>query len=101
MQSNLKNNYRPTGINVLVSKILPESKSTGGILLPERALPDDGIYTVLAMGDGVQRDGTKYVASFKVGDKVLVATYMGTPLPENNDYKIITMDTVIAVVEEK
>lgn len=101
MQSNLKYDYLPTGINVLVSKILPESKSTGGILLPERSLPDDGTYTVLAMGDGVRIDGTKYVPSFKVGDKVLLATYMGTPLPENNDYKIITMDTVLSVVREK
>jgi chaperonin GroES len=101
MQSNLKYTYEPTGINVLVSKILPESTTTGGILLPERALPDDGIYTVVAMGNGVQRDGSVYTPSYGIGDKVLLPSYMGTPIPENNDYKIIPMDTVISVVREK
>jgi chaperonin GroES len=100
MQSNLKYNYRPTGINVLISKVLPESTTTGGILLPERALSDDSIYTVVAMGDGVQRDGSVYAPTYTVGDKVFVPAFLGTPLPEDQNYKIIPMDAVIAVVEE-
>ena len=100
MQSNLKNKYRPLGVNVLVSKLLPEAKTAGGILLPERALPNDSIYTVIAIGDGLQRDGTTFTPGFGIGDRVLVPNYMGTPLPENDNYKIITMDTPLSVVEE-
>lgn len=64
---------------VLVERFLPEVKTKGGIMLPEKAQGKVLEATVVAVGGGARKDnGTVVPPSVKVGDKVLLPEYGGT-----------------------
>lgn len=68
----------PLADRVLVKRILPQTKTASGILLPEstQSKPNEG--EVLAVGPGfTTRDGTLVPVSVSVGDKVLLPEYGG------------------------
>lgn len=89
---------KPLGFNMLVSKILPEAKTASGLILPESALKSDGLYTVVDMGNGQMKDGTVFAPLCEVGDIVFIPDYLGTIVPgTDGNYKIVTMDSPIAV----
>ena len=58
---------------VLVQRIKAESKTAGGIFLPESAVKELNEAKVLAVGPGARdKDGKRIEVSVKPGDKVLV-----------------------------
>ncbi|CAO2831587.1 unnamed protein product [Amaranthus hypochondriacus] len=65
---------------VLVEKIVPPTKTTAGILLPESSSKlNSG--RVLAVGPGLRNEEGNHVpVSLKEGDKVLLPEYGGTPV---------------------
>ncbi|KAB1205722.1 10 kDa chaperonin [Morella rubra] len=68
----------PTLNRVLVEKILPPSKTTSGILLPEKA-PKWTSGKVVAVGPGARdRAGNLIPVSVKEGDTVLLPDFGGT-----------------------
>ncbi|XP_073057664.1 10 kDa chaperonin, mitochondrial-like [Primulina eburnea] len=68
----------PSLNRVLVEKILPPSKTTAGILLPERSSKlDSG--KVVAVGQGLRdKAGNLIPVAVKEGDTVLLPEYGGT-----------------------
>merc|ERR1712050_463436 len=70
--------FRPLMDRVLVKRVLAETKSAGGILLPEtsqKALP---IGEVLACGEGFRKeDGSLHPLTVAVGEKVLLPEFGG------------------------
>ncbi|GAB4855955.1 10 kDa chaperonin [Ancistrocladus abbreviatus] len=70
----------PTLNRILVEKIVPPSKTTAGILLPESSSKlNSG--KVVAVGPGARdRDGNVIPVSFKEGDTVLLPEYGGTQI---------------------
>ncbi|XP_059140180.1 10 kDa heat shock protein, mitochondrial-like [Physella acuta] len=71
--------FIPIFDRVLVERFLPELKTKGGIMLPEKSQGNVVEATVVATGTGAWKDnGTVVPPSVKVGDKVLLPEYGGT-----------------------
>ncbi|CAF0889112.1 unnamed protein product [Didymodactylos carnosus] len=70
---------------VLVERFAAETKTKGGIHLPEKALGKVLNATVVAVGKGIrQKDGTHVSVSVQPGDKVLLPEYGGTKVELND-----------------
>lgn len=82
---------------VVVKRLDPESKTRGGILLPDNAKEKPKRGTILAVGPG--RDGQEI--PLKKGDLVLFTAYSGHEY-KDDDYDVLVMncDDVLAKVEK-
>jgi len=86
--------YIPLFDNVLIKPLEGETKTPGGILLPESAKEKPQIGTVMAVGPGTTDDHGKVIKMIvKVGDKVLYKKWGG------NEVKMGTEEWLI--VEQK
>ncbi len=92
---------KPLHDRVLVKRVEPETKSKGGIIIPDSAKekPLEGV--VIAAGTGkIMEDGTVRELTVKEGDKVLFGKYSGTEIKvEGEEMSIIREDDILAVVE--
>ena len=71
-------NVKPLGDRVVIRRHDEETKTTGGILLPDTAKNKPQRGTVLAVGPGKMKpDGTRAEMQLKVGDKVLFTSWAG------------------------
>ena len=74
---------------VLVRRVMPVTKTAGGILLPESNITKSSDGEVLAVGPGmVTRDGTTIKPSVAVGDKVLLPEYGGLQVKVDGDENV-------------
>jgi len=92
---------RPLRDKVVVKPSEEESKSSGGIFLPDTAKkkPQEG--SVIAVGTGrLLDDGTIKPLTVKVGDTVVYSKYGGTEVTfESTDYVLLDEDQIFAVIE--
>lgn len=92
---------RPLGERILVQRVEAESKTAGGILLPESAKekPKEGI--IISLGDGRLLDnGERAEWSVKPGDRVLFTSYGGTEVKYNGEeYLIMEERDILGVIE--
>lgn len=92
---------QPLGDRVVVEREESESKTAGGIVLPESAKDKPSRGTVIAIGDGrLLDDGKRSKLQVKIGDKVLFTSYA----PESikiNDEELLLMreEDILAVIE--
>lgn len=93
---------RPLGDRLVVEPQELESKTAGGILIPDTADKDKPMQgTVLAIGLGKYVDGKMTPLQVKVGDKVLFGKYAGTNIKfSDKDYLVMREEDVMGVVEE-
>lgn len=71
--------FIPMFDRVLVERLLPEVRTRGGIMIPEKAQGKVVEATVVAVGNGARSEsGSVIPPSVKVGDKVLLPEYGGT-----------------------
>lgn len=92
---------RPLGEKVLVKRLEAESKTAGGIVLPDTAKEKPKQGTVLSVGDGRLLDsGKRQSLQVREGDRVLFSSYAGTEVKVDGQEMII-MDEgdILAVVE--
>ena len=74
-------NIRPLHDRVIVQRQEAETKTAGGIIIPDSAKekPQEG--EVVAVGKGIRReDGTVAPLDVKAGDKILFSKYAGTEI---------------------
>jgi len=72
-------NFLPLFDRVLVEKLTPETKTKGGIMIPEKAQGKVLEGTIIAAGSGARNnDGKAIPMTVKVGDRVLLPEYGGT-----------------------
>jgi chaperonin GroES len=92
---------RPLHDNILVKRLAEESKSKGGIIIPDTAKEKPSEGKVVAVGTGkILESGKKITPSIKVGDKVLFAKYSGSEIKIGGEEHIImTEDDILAVLE--
>ncbi len=86
---------KPLADRVLVEPKAAETKTAGGLIIPDNAKekPQEG--TVLAVGTG-KKDEPMEV---KVGDKVLYGKYAGTEInAEGKSYMIMRQSDILAVI---
>ena len=96
-----KNSIRPLGDRVLVSRVEAESKTAGGILLPDSAKEKPREGRVIAIGDGRTLDnGERSTFSVKVGDRVLFTSYGGTEVKFGGaEYLIMEEKDILGVID--
>jgi len=74
-------NFLPLFDRVLVEKLTPETKTKGGIMIPEKAQGKVLEGTVIAAGTGARTDEGKTIPmTVKIGDRVLLPEYGGTKI---------------------
>lgn len=93
-----KVNIRPLGDRVLVQRAEAESKTAGGILLPESAKDKPKEGNVVAVGPGrVKDDGNVAAMNVSVGDRVLFSSYAGTEVKyQGEEYLIMSENDILA-----
>lgn len=81
----------PLGDRVVLRREDPESKTAGGIVLPDSAQNRPQRGTVVSVGDGyVGRDGSRHALTLKAGDRVIFSSYAGDEI-EIGDEKLLLM----------
>ncbi|KAI1435656.1 GroES-like protein [Xylaria sp. CBS 124048] len=71
---------------VLVQRIKAETKTAGGIYLPESSVKELNEGRVLAVGPGaLSKDGKRVPMGVAQGDRVLIPQYGGSPVKVGED----------------
>ncbi|MHC4394021.1 MAG: co-chaperone GroES [Planctomycetota bacterium] len=93
---------RPLADKVLVERLEAESKTAGGIVLPDAAKEKPQRGKIVAVGKGkVLDDGTVKKVQVKKGDMVLFTSYAGTDVKiDGKDYLIMDESSILAVIEK-
>ncbi|XP_041478580.1 10 kDa heat shock protein, mitochondrial-like [Lytechinus variegatus] len=95
--------FRPLFDRILVERFVPETKTKGGIMIPEKAQQKVNQATVVAVGAG-SRDssGTVHKVAVDVGDKVLLPEFGGTKVSfEEKEYFIFREGDILGVLNEE
>ncbi len=92
---------RPLSDRVVVEPQETESKTAGGIVIPDTADKDKPMRgKVVAIGSGKFMDGKLQPLQLKVGDSVLFGKYAGTNVKLNSkDVLVMREDDVMGVLE--
>jgi chaperonin GroES len=92
---------RPLGEKVLLKRLEAETKTKGGIVLPDTAKEKPQKGTVLAVGDGkLLDDGKRAAFQVKKGDKVLFASYAGTEIKlAGEEYVLMDESEILAILD--
>jgi chaperonin GroES len=94
--------FRPLGDRVLVKRVEEESKTKGGIIIPDTAKekPQEG--EVLAVGPGARDEAGKRVEpDVKVGDRILFGKWSGTEVRVDGEDLIIMKESDILGIVDK
>ena len=93
--------FRPLGDRVLEKRVEEETKTKGGIIIPDTAKekPQEG--EVVAVGPGARNDKGDIVAlDVKAGDRILFGKWSGTEVKvDGQDLLIMKESDVLGVVE--
>jgi chaperonin GroES len=92
---------RPLHDRILVKRLDSESKTKGGIIIPDTAKEKPQEALVVAAGPGkVNEDGKLTPLDVKKGDKVLFGKYSGSEITlDGEEHLIIREEDVLAVLE--
>ncbi len=92
---------RPLSDRILVERVEENTKTKGGIIIPDTAKEKPAEGKVIATGNGrMGEDGKLLPMDVKVGDRVLFSKYGGTEVKiDGIDYLIMRQDDVLGVVE--
>ena len=93
---------RPLADKVLVQRLEAETKTAGGIVLPDSAKEKPQRGKIVSVGEGkLLDDGTRKKMQAKKGDVVLFTSYAGTDVEiDGKDYLIMDESDIMAVIEK-
>jgi len=91
---------RPLADRILVKRVEEETKTAGGILIPDKTKEKPMEGSVVAVGTGkVLTDGKVRPMEIKVGDRVLFSKYSGTEIKlEGTEHLILREDDILGIV---
>jgi chaperonin GroES len=94
-------NIKPLQDRILVQRVEEETKTKGGIIIPDSAKEKPIEGKVIAVGNGkVKDDGNRAPMDLKEGDKILFGKYSGTEVKiEGEEYLIMREDDVLGVIQ--
>ena len=91
-----KMKVKPLADRVLVKNDKAETKTAGGLIIPEAAQEKTQTACVVAVGPGT--DDVKITV--KAGDRIMYDKYSGTQVKiDGEDHLILKMSDIIAVIE--
>lgn len=93
---------KPLGDRVLIKRLEEESKTEGGIYLPETAKEKSYKGEVIVAGEGKRlKNGEIIPLSVKKNDKVIFDKFGGTEVKiEGEEYIILKEDDILAIIEK-
>jgi chaperonin GroES len=93
---------RPLNDRILVKRLESETKTAGGIIIPDSAKEKPVEGEVIAVGSGKLNDkGERVPLEVKKGDFVLFSKYGGTDIKvEGVDHLIMREDDILGVIEK-
>jgi len=94
-------NLRPLQDRIIVKRVEEETKTAGGLFIPETAKEKPQRGQIVAAGNGKKtEDGKVLPLDVKVGDTVLFGKYAGTEIKvDGEEYLMMREDDLLAVVE--
>jgi len=95
-------NLRPLQDRILVKRVEEETKTKGGIIIPDTAKEKPAEGKVIAVGNGkLGDDGKRIPLEIKKGDRILFGKYSGTEVKiEGEEHLIMREEDVLAVIEK-
>jgi len=93
--------FRPLHDRVVVRRLDEETKTAGGIIIPETAQEKPSQGEILAVGSGARGEDGKIIAlDVKVGDTVIFGKWSGTEVKiDGQDLLIMKESDIMGVVE--
>lgn len=93
--------FRPLHDRVLVRRVEEDTKTAGGIIIPETAQEKPSTGEVLAAGSGLKDEVGKVTAlDVKQGDKVLFGKWSGTEVKvDGEDLLIMKESDILGIIE--
>lgn len=96
----MKTTFRPIGDHVVIKRDKAESKTPGGIVLPEVAQDRPKKGTVIAVGPGTIDTGLRISPQVKPGDRVVFAAFGGGAVELNGEkYVVIREVEILSILE--
>lgn len=93
---------RPLQDRILIKRLEGETKTAGGIIIPDNAKekPQEG--EVVAIGNGkVLDDGTVRKPDVKVGDRILFSKYSGSEVKlDGTEHLILREEDILGIIEK-
>lgn len=91
---------KPLQDRVLIERVEEETKTAGGIIIPDNNKEKPAQGKVLAVGSGYRnQDGSSRALEVKAGDTVLFGKYAGTEVKvEGKDMLIMREDDILGVM---
>jgi chaperonin GroES len=94
-------NFKPLHDRVLVKRIESDTKTAGGLIIPDSAKekPQEG--EVIAVGEGARKDSGELIPmSVKAGDRILFGKWSGTEVKLNGEDLLIMKESdILGIVE--
>ncbi|HXT95599.1 MAG TPA: co-chaperone GroES [Polyangia bacterium] len=92
---------RPLYDRILVKRIEEQTKTAGGLYIPDTAKEKPMEAMVVAVGNGkIQDNGSLRKLEVKAGDKILFSKYSGNEIKiDGTDHLILREDDILAVLE--
>ena len=93
---------KPLFDRVLVTRVEEDTKTKGGIIIPDTAKEKPLEGKVIAVGQGkVSEDGRTTPLAVKAGDRVLFGKYSGTEIKiDGEDHLILREDDILGIIEK-
>ena len=93
---------RPLHDRIIVERLEEESKTAGGLIIPDTAKEKPQKGKIIAAGKGkVTDDGKILVLDVKVGDLILFGKYSGSEIKvDGKEYLMMREDDVLGVIEK-
>ena len=88
--------FRPLGDRVVVKRVKEETKSSGGIIIPDtvQEKPQEG--EVVAVGPGARDDnGERIAPEVKAGERILFGKWSGTEIKIDGEELLIMKESDI------
>ncbi len=91
---------RPLHDRILVKRMEEETKTKGGIIIPDSAKEKPAEGEIIACGNGkLDKDGKVIPLEVKAGDRILFGKYGGTEVKiDGEEYLIMREDDVLGVI---
>ena len=92
----------PIGEKVVVKRMEAETKTKGGIVLPDTAKEKPKRGKIIAVGEGRRTDAGELVKpSVKVGDQVIFTSFGGTEVTvDGEELLIMSQDDILAIIRK-
>jgi chaperonin GroES len=92
---------RPLHDRVIVKRLDEESKTAGGLFIPDTAKEKPIQAKVIAVGAGKRdKDGKLHALDVKAGDKILFSKYSGTEVKiDGDEHLIMREEDILAVLD--